>query len=205
MKAAVFISGGGTNMMSLVEAVKSGEIKNTEISLVFSNRADAPGLEKAKMSGIRTLYMNPKDYSSNEEYDKALAEKMNDEGVEVICLAGYMKILTPVFLDTFKGRIMNVHPAFLPSFGGKGYYGLKVHKAVIEYGVKYTGCTVHFVDYGADTGPVILQEPVKVEDNDTPESLQKRVLEKEHELYKKALGLYAEGRLEIKGRRVFVK
>ncbi|HDT15283.1 MAG TPA: phosphoribosylglycinamide formyltransferase [Firmicutes bacterium] len=191
MKAAVFISGGGTNMMSLVEAVKSGEIKNTEISLVFSNRSDAPGLEKAKNEGVSVLYMNPKDYSSNEEYDKALAEKMNDAGAEVICLAGYMKILTPVFLDTFKGRIMNVHPALLPSFGGKGFYGLNVHKAVL--------------DYGADTGPVILQEPVKVEDNDTPESLQKRVLEKEHELYKKALGLYAEGKLEIKGRRVFIK
>jgi len=204
-KFAVFVSGGGTNLQALIDAVDSKYIKDGYIEVVFSNRKDAYGLERAIKHGIKTMFLDPAEFKTPEEYDTYLAQKMNGFGVNLVCLAGYMKILTKAFLDNFKGKVINIHPALLPSFGGKGYYGLKVHQAVIDHGAKVTGVTVHFVDYGADTGPIILQKSVEVGDDDTPESLQKKVLELEHELYKEAVKLFLQNRLIVNGRRVRIK
>jgi len=204
-KFAVFASGGGTNLQELIDAVQSKYIKDGLIEVVFSNKKDAYALERAIKHGIKTLYLDPAEFKTPEEYDTYLAQKMNGFGVCLVCLAGYMKILTKAFIDNFKGKIMNIHPALLPSFGGKGYYGLKVHHAVIEHGSKVTGATVHFVDYEADTGPIILQKSVEVADDDTPETLQKKVLVLEHELYKEAVKLFLQDRLVLKGRRVSIK
>lgn len=201
-RIAVFASGGGTNLQALIDAVESEEIKNGRIIVVFSNRADAFALERANKHKIQTLYMDPKDFKTREEYDKALAEKMNGMMIDLVCLAGYMRILTKVFLDGFKGKIMNIHPALLPSFGGEGMHGMHVHEAVIAHGAKLSGCTVHFVDYGTDTGPIIVQECVAVDDDDTPESLQLKILPYEYAAYKQAVALFCEDKLVIEGRKV---
>ncbi len=204
-KIAVFVSGGGTNLQALIDAVESGYIIGGAIELVFSNKKDAYGLQRAEKHKIKALYLNPKDFASAEEYDKALAGMMNESNIDLVCLAGYMKILTKVFLDNFKGKIINVHPALLPAFGGPGMYGLHVHEAAIAHGVKVSGCTVHFVDYGTDTGPIIIQKAVHVEQGDTPETLQKRILPFEHEAYMEAVKLFCADKLEIKGRHVYIK
>ncbi len=205
IKIAVFISGGGTNLQALIDAINNNYIKEGYIEIVFSNKKDAYGLERAIKSGIKTMFLDPKEFQSREEYDEYLSGKMNSMNIDLICLAGYMRILTEKFLDKFKGKIMNIHPALLPSFGGPGMYGLNVHKAVIESGVKITGCTVHFVDKGVDTGPIIIQKCVPVDDNDTPETLQKKVLEYEHKAYPEAVKLFTEGKLKIEGKIVRIK
>jgi phosphoribosylglycinamide formyltransferase 1 len=204
-RIAVFASGSGSNLQSLIDACNDKYLRDGYIELVFSNKKDAYALERAIKAKIKTLYFDPKEFKTNEDYDQRLAESMNEHKIDIVCLAGYMKILTKKFLDTFKGKIMNIHPALLPSFGGKGYYGLNVHEKVLEYGAKVTGATVHFVDYGADTGPIILQKAVNVEQDDTPETLQKRVLKIEHEIYKEALKYVCQDRCEMKGRRVIIK
>lgn len=201
-KIAVFISGGGSNLQALMDAIKDGYINEGYIEIVFSNKKDAYGLERAIKSGIKTMFLDPKEFSSREEYDEYLSGKMNSMNIDLICLAGYMRILTEKFLDKFRGKIMNIHPALLPSFGGPGMYGLNVHKAVLESGVKITGCTVHFVDKGVDTGPIIIQKCVAVDDDDTPETLQKKVLKYEHQAYPEAVKLFTEGKLKIEGRKV---
>jgi phosphoribosylglycinamide formyltransferase-1 len=202
---AVFISGGGTNLQSLIDAFESGLIRGGRIEMVFSNKKDAFGLERAKKHNIPAIYSAPEDFPSPEEYDSRLAGLLKERGIGLVCLAGYMKILTKAFLDNFNGDIMNVHPALLPSFGGPGMYGMHVHEAVIGSGVKVSGCTVHFVDYGTDTGPIIIQKTVPVGQDDTPQVLQNRILPLEHEAYREAVKLYCEGRLEIKGRKVFIR
>jgi phosphoribosylglycinamide formyltransferase 1 len=203
-RIAVFVSGGGTNLQALIDGIEKDVIKGGKIVVVFSNKKDAFGLERAKKHNIPTLYMKQADYINSEEYDKVLADKMNALSIDVICLAGYMRILTKVFLDNFHGVIMNVHPALLPAFGGPGMYGMHVHEAVLAQGAKVSGCTVHFVDYGTDTGPIILQKTVPVDVNDTPESLQKKILKFEHELYAEALGLYCLDKLKIKDGQVII-
>ncbi|MBN2754233.1 MAG: phosphoribosylglycinamide formyltransferase [Candidatus Goldbacteria bacterium] len=202
VKIAVLVSGGGSNLQSLIDAVESGYIKNGKIELVISNKADAFGLKRAEKHGIKSLFVNPKEFKSPQEYDAHLAKTLNASGINLVCLAGYMKILTKEFIDGFNNPIMNIHPALLPSFGGKGCYGLHVHEKVLEYGAKVTGCTVHFVDYGADTGPIIMQEAVSVSADDTPETLQKKVLVYEHKLYKEAVKLFCEGKIKLEGRIV---
>jgi len=204
-KIAVFVSGSGSNLQAIIDACESGYISKGKIEIVFSNKEDAYGLQRAKKHNIKTLFLSPDDFKTREEYDKVVATKMNELNIDLICLAGYMRILTPVFLDTFKGKIMNIHPALLPEFGGKGMYGIYVHKAVLKAGKKESGCTVHFVDYGTDTGPVILQRKVPVLDGDTPEILQKRVLEQEHLAYKEAIKLFTEDKLEIIQKKVKIK
>lgn len=204
LKIGVFASGGGTNLQSLIDAVEAGCIKGGHIEVVFSNKPGAYALKRAEKHNIKAFCIEPSGFKSAEEYDKKLASEMNRAGIGLVCLAGYMKILKKEFIDGFKGKIMNIHPALLPSFGGKGMYGLRVHEAVIERGCKVTGCTVHFVDYGTDTGPIIIQKAVEVKDNDTPETLQKRVLESEHRAYPEAVRLFASGKLDIQGRRVRV-
>ncbi len=204
-KIAVFVSGGGSNLQSIIDSVKTGYIPNAGVEIVISNKSDAYGLKRAKDAGIEAVFVNPKDFDSRESYDAKLASMTRDKGIDLVCLAGYMKILTPVFIDNFGGPIMNIHPSLLPAFGGPGMHGIHVHEAVIKYGVKVSGCTVHFVDKGVDTGPVIIQKTAPVYHTDTPETLQKRVLELEHIAYTEAVKLFCEDRLEIKGRTVHIK
>jgi len=203
-RIAVFASGGGTNLQALIDAVDKGEIKNGKIEIVFSNKADAFALERAKKQGIPSLYLNPKDFKDRQAYDKELADKMNSMKIDLVCLAGYMKILTGGFINNFNGKIMNIHPALLPAFGGEGMYGLHVHEAVLAHGDKITGCTVHFVDCGTDTGPVILQKKMDVGNAKTPEELQKKVLVYEHAAYKEAVELFCADKLVLEGNEVKV-
>ena len=185
LNIAVLISGGGTNLQSLIDNIDAGNI-NGEIKIVISNKEDAYGLVRAKKAGIEALYINPSGLS-DEEYNKKIIEELENRDIELVVLAGYLKILSKEFIQKYNGKIINIHPSLLPKFGGKGYYGERVHKAVLESGEKVTGATVHFVDEGTDTGPIILQETVEVKEDDTVESLQKRVLELEHRLLPEAV------------------
>ncbi len=204
LKIGVLISGSGTNLQSLIDNTEKGFI-NAEISVVISDRENAYGLERARQHDIDAVCLNRKKYNSLENYNDAIIEELRSHGVDLVVLAGYLKILSPEFIKSYRNKIINIHPSLIPSFSGKGYYGLKVHEAVISYGVKVSGATVHFVDEDADTGPVILQKTVEVEYNDTPESLQQRVLKIEHEILPLAVKYFCEGRLEITGRKVKIK
>lgn len=200
-KIGVLISGGGTNLQILIDNIKKGYI-NGSIKLIISNKEDAFGLERAKKADIEAIYINPTLYKNAVDYDRKLIEEFKKRDIELIVLAGYLKILSREFVVEYRDRIINIHPSLIPSFCGKSFYGKRVHKAVLDYGCKITGATVHFVDENTDTGPVILQEPVKVYDYDTVESLQKRVLEAEHKILSKAVKLFCEGKLKIEGRHV---
>ncbi|RLE09393.1 MAG: phosphoribosylglycinamide formyltransferase [Candidatus Aminicenantes bacterium] len=197
-KIAVFLSGRGSNFLAIHEAVKSGKI-NGDIVLVFSNKKDAPGLQHARERGLETFYLNPKNFASREAYDAQAAEEVQKRGVDLICLAGYMRILTPGFCQQFMYRMMNIHPALLPAFPG-----LHVQKKALEWGVRYSGATVHFVTPEVDMGPIILQAVVPVKQDDTEETLSARILKEEHKIYPEAVRLYFEGKLEVRGRRVFI-
>jgi len=197
-KVAVFLSGRGSNFLAIHEAVKKGDI-NADISLVFSNKKEAPGLLNAKKRDLETLYLNPKEFDSKEDYDNKICDEVKKKDIDLICLAGYMKILTPGFCNEFENQIMNIHPALLPSFPG-----LHVQKKALDWGVRYSGATVHFVTADVDMGPIILQAVVPVLQDDTEESLSDRILEQEHKIYPKAMQLYFEGKLFIKGRKVFI-
>ena len=198
----VLISGGGTNLQALIDGVNSGTIKG-KIRVVISNRKDAYGLERARKANIESIFIDPKGYS-HEKYCNVLLEELKKRDVELVVLAGFLKVLSREFVNEYKNRIINIHPSLIPSFSGQGYYGEKVHQAVLDYGVKYTGATVHFVDEGADTGPIILQEVVKVDNEDTVESLREKVLKVEHKILVEAVRLYCEGRLGLKGRKVII-
>ncbi|HOW23841.1 MAG TPA: phosphoribosylglycinamide formyltransferase [Sedimentibacter sp.] len=200
----VLISGSGTNLQSLIDNIEKGNIKGT-IKVVISNRRDAYGLERAKKHGIDAVYIRQKDFESFEDFNKAIIDVLKAHEVELVVLAGYLKILTPQFIEEYKNRIINIHPSLIPAFCGKGYYGIRVHEEVINYGVKISGATVHFVDEGADTGPIIIQEAVEVTEEDTAESLQAKVLKIEHKILPLAVKYYCEGRLQIEGRRVLIK
>ena len=176
IKIAVLVSGGGTNLQALIDAQNNGIIKSGVISLVISNKEYAYALERAKNAGIKTCVVLKKNYSCQDDFEEAIIGALKENGIEFIVLAGFMCILTKRFTDEFKGRIINVHPSLIPSFCGKGYYGLKVHEEALRYGVKVTGATVHFVNEVADGGEIILQKAVNISKNDTPETLQKRVM-----------------------------
>lgn len=197
-KIAVFISGRGSNFMAIHDAVEAGKI-NAEIALVFSNKKSAPGLEEAGRRGLNTLHINPKDFPSHEEYDRTLAEEVKKRNIDLICLAGYMKILSPAFCRAFENKILNIHPALLPSFPG-----LHVQQKAIDWGVRYSGATVHFVTADVDMGPIVLQAAVPVYQDDTAETLSGRILKEEHKIYPEAVRLYFDGRLEVRGRRVLI-
>lgn len=199
LKIGVLISGGGTNLQALIDNIDAGNIDG-EIQLIVSNKKDAYGLTRGKLSGIDTLYLDPKEYKTPKEYDLKLLEEFKKSKVDLIVLAGYLRILSKDFIREFKNRIINIHPSLIPSFCGDGYYGDKVHRAVLDYGCKYTGVTVHFVDEGTDTGPIILQEVVKVEEDDDIHILKERVLKIEHEILPKAVGLFCDGRIVLDGR-----
>jgi phosphoribosylglycinamide formyltransferase-1 len=197
---AVMVSGGGTNLQSLIEAELPAKIV-----CVISSREGAYALTRAETAGIPTRVIQKKDYQTKEEFDRANLSALRDCGAEFVVLAGYMQILGEGLVEAFKNRIINVHPALIPSFCGMGYYGLHVHEAVLAYGVKVTGATVHLVDGGADTGPIILQEAVDVLPGDTPEVLQKRVMQSEHRLLPRAVRLMSEDKLSVSGRIVTIQ
>jgi len=197
-RVAVFLSGRGSNFMAIRDAVLKGEI-GADIGLVLSNKADAPGLLKAREWGLETLFLDPKLFASREDYDRAIIKELVARGVDLVCLAGYMKVLTPELCDAFKHRIVNIHPALLPAFPG-----LHVQQKAIEWGVRFSGCTVHFVAAEVDMGPIILQAAVPVRQDDTEDTLAARILVEEHRIYPEAVKLYFEGRLEVRGRRVFI-
>ncbi len=201
IRIGVLVSGGGTNLQAIIDATKKGEI-NGEVVLVISSKRDAYSLERARKHGIEGIYIGRRDFSDNDAFSKAMADELEKRGVMLVCLAGFLKKLSPNFVKMFKDRIMNIHPALLPLFGGEGLYGHYVHEAVLKSGVKVSGCTVHFVDEEYDKGPIILQQDVPVIEGDTPESLAARILKEEHKIYPKAIRLFAEGRLKIEGRRV---
>ena len=177
LRVAVLVSGGGTNLQAIIDAVKDGTITNTELVAVISNNANAYALTRAKENGIEALCISPKDYADRADFHKALLEKINELKVDLNVLAGYLVKIPEEMVHQYSHRIINIHPSLIPSFCGVGYYGLHVHEAVLEKGVKVTGATVHYVDEGMDTGEIIAQKPVMVEEGDTPEILQKRVME----------------------------
>lgn len=177
LRVAVMVSGGGTNLQAIIDAVKSGEVTNTELVAVISNNADAYALTRAKENGIAAYCISPKDYADRESFNDALLEKVNSLQVDLIVLAGFLVRIPEKMVHQYSHRIINIHPSLIPSFCGVGYYGLRVHEAALEKGVKVTGATVHYVDEGMDTGEIIFQKPVMVEEGDTPEVLQRRVME----------------------------
>ncbi len=197
-RLAVLLSGRGSNFMAIREAVASGAI-DAEIALVLSNKADAPGLLKAREWGLETLFLDPKLFASREDFDRAAIREIEARRIDLVCLAGYMRVLTPGLCEAFEYRIVNIHPALLPSFPG-----LHVQQKAIDWGVRFSGCTVHFVAAEVDMGPIILQAVVPVLQNDTEDTLAARILVEEHKIYPEAVRLYFEGRLEVRGRRVFV-
>lgn len=205
LKIAVLVSGGGTNLQAIIDAITGGVITNTEIAMVISNQPRAYALERAKNHGIPGVCISPKDYPSREEFHKALTEKLIDLGVDLVVLAGYLVAIPEMMVKAFPNKIINIHPSLIPSFCGTGYYGLKVHEGVLDRGVKVTGATVHFVDCGMDTGPIILQKAVEVQDNDTPAVLQRRVMEQaEWVILPKAINLIANGRVTVNNGRVTI-
>ncbi len=198
-RIAVFLSGRGSNFLAIHDAVKTGAV-NGEITVVFSNRKAAQGLAAAEERGLSTLYLRPKDYATREEYDRQIVREMQEREIDLICLAGYMKILTPVLCRAYENRIINIHPALLPSFPG-----LHVQQKAIDWGVRYSGATVHFVVPDVDMGPIILQAVVPVLQDDDEDALSARILVEEHKIYPEAVKLYFEGKLEVQGnRRVYI-
>lgn len=204
LKIAVLVSGGGTNLQSIIDSINLGNI-NGKIEVVISNKIDAYGLERARLNNIDAVYVNAKDYEDIEAFNDKIINELTKRNIDLVVLAGYLKILSQKFISTFRNKIINVHPSLIPSFCGKGFYGIKVHEEAIKYGVKVSGATVHFVDENADTGPIILQDVVFIDDNDTAESLQKKVLQIEHIILPKAVKLYCEGKIQITDRKVKVK
>ena len=186
-KIIVLVSGSGTNLQAVIDAIKTNEIENVEISMVISNKQDAFALKRAEKEGIPTCFINPKEFSDNTQYDKKLTEIISKYNPDLIILAGYTRILTNQFINSFKNKIINIHPSLLPAFGGKGMYGQKVHEAVLKSKVKESGCTVHLVTENLDAGPVIAQKKVPVADSDTVKTLSERVLKEEHKLLVEAI------------------
>ena len=196
LKVAVLVSGGGTNLQAIIDAVSTGVITNTEISLVISNNQNAYALKRAKNAGIASMCISPKDYESREKFHVALTETLKNAGVDLVVLAGYLVAIPEMLVKEFPNKIINIHPSLIPSFCGVGYYGLKVHEAALSRGVKVTGATVHFVDCGMDTGPIILQKAVEVQTGDTPEVLQRRVMEQaEWVILPRAIDMIANGKV----------
>ncbi len=202
MKSIVVLaSGRGTDLQSILDAIESGYIKNARVTAVVSNNKDAYALERAKKHSAEPIYIDHRG-KSREEHEKEIIEAIEPFKPDLIVLAGYMRSLTPYFVNHYRWKIINIHPALLPLFGGKGFYGERVHKAVLESGMKVSGCSVHFVTEDIDGGPIILQRCVPVKDDDTVETLAARVLEQEHKCLPEAVKLFLEGRLRVEGRRV---
>lgn len=200
-KLGVLVSGSGTNLQAILDATRDGVLRGVaEVVIVISNRDDAKALDRARAAGARAEVLAPRGFASRDAYDEALVARLGAHGVEIVCLAGFMRVVGPRLLAAFPGRVLNIHPALLPSFPG-----LHAQERAWEHGVKVSGCTVHFVDEGVDTGPIILQVAVPVRDDDDAETLRRRILVEEHRAYPEAIRLLCEGRLSRAGRRVVVK
>jgi len=205
VRIAVLVSGGGTNLQALIDAQSRGELKNGRIAAVLSSRPDAYALERAARAGIPGYVAARKDYPSSQAMTAALVDKLKGLDIDLVVLAGFMVILTGEMVRAFPNAILNVHPALIPSFCGAGYYGLHVHEAALAYGVKLTGATVHFVNEEPDGGPIVLQKAVEILEGDTPEVLQRRVMEQaEWHILPQAVSLFCEGRLRVEGRIVHI-
>lgn len=203
VKIAVLVSGGGTNLQALIDAQHRGEIVNGEITAVIASKPGVYALERAEKAGIPGYVVARKDYGSAQEMTVALVEKLRELQIDLVVLAGFMTIITSEMVEAYPNAILNVHPALIPSFCGAGYYGLHVHEKALEYGVKVSGATVHFVSEECDGGPIVLQKAVAVEDGDTPETLQRRIMEQaEWVILPQAVSLFCQGRLQVEGRRV---
>lgn len=193
LKIGVLVSGGGTNLQAVLDAIESGQIAGAEVKVVISNNQNAYALKRAKSHGIDAFCISPGDFQEREAFNNALLEKVDEYRLDLIVLAGFLVTIPPGMVQQYRNRIINIHPSLIPSFCGKGYYGLKVHEAVLERGVKITGATVHYVDEGTDTGPILLQKAVEVHEGDTPESLQKRVMEEaEWKILPQAIAMIAD-------------
>jgi len=202
IKVGVLASGNGTNLQAILDATQAPKSIGARVAVVISNEPQAFALERARKMGVDAVVVNHRDFDTRERFEEKLIEELDSREVDLVCLAGFMRILTPFFVRHYQGRMMNIHPALLPLFGGKGFYGDKVHRAALESGMKFSGCTVHFVTEETDGGPIILQAVVPILDDDTAETLAGRIHKKEHEIYPEAVKLFAEGRLEVTGKRV---
>ena len=206
LKIAVLVSGGGTNLQAIIDKIAEGVITNTEIAVVISNNKNAYALERAKQAGIEAVCVSPKDYENREQFNQEFLKTLDSYQVDLVVLAGFLVVIPPAMIQKYENRIINIHPSLIPSFCGTGYYGLKVHEGALARGVKVTGATVHFVDEGTDTGPIILQKAVEVEQGDTPEGLQRRVMEQaEWKILPKAIDLIANGRVTVENNLVTIR
>ncbi len=205
LKLAVLVSGGGTNLQAIMDAIDQGLISEARIRTVISNNADAYALERARNYGVEGLLLSPKDFESRDDFHQALLDALLEREIDLVVLAGYLVVVPPMVIKAFENRIINIHPSLIPSFCGTGCYGLHVHEKALERGVKVSGATVHFVDEGTDTGPIILQKPVAVHQDDTPAVLQKRIMEEaEWVILPKAIDLIARGKVHVNGRKVII-
>ncbi len=197
LRVGVMVSGGGTNLQAILDSIDNGTIRNVRVEVVISNNRNAYALERARNHGIEAVCVSPRDYESREQFNAAFLEKVNEYQLDLIVLAGFLVAIPAAMIQEYRNRIINIHPSLIPSFCGVGYYGLKVHEAALKRGVKVTGATVHFVDEGTDTGPILLQKPVEVKPDDTPEVLQRRVMEEaEWILLPKAIDMIANGEIK---------
>lgn len=206
LKIAVLVSGGGTNLQAIIDGIENGTITNTEIAAVISNNKNAYALERAKKHQIPAVCISPKDYETREEFNQALLNEIQSFKTDLVVLAGCLVVIPEIMVKAYPNKIINVHPSLIPAFCGTGYYGLKVHEAALERGVKVTGATVHFVDGGTDTGPIILQKAVEVHEGDTPKALQQRVMEEaEWVIMPRAIDLIANGKVTVEDGHVKIK
>lgn len=205
LNVVVLVSGGGTNLQAIIDAVENGTITNTKIAGVISNNKNAYALERAEKHGIANCCISPKDYADRATFNQKFLEKIDELNPDLIVLAGFLVVIPPEMIAKYRNQIINIHPSLIPSFCGTGYYGLKVHEAALARGVKVVGATVHFVDEGTDTGPIILQKAVEVEEGDTPEVLQRRVMEQaEWKILPKAIDLIANGKVKVEDGRTHI-
>ena len=206
LRLGVLVSGGGTNLQAVLDSIEKGEVTNARIEVVISNNHGAYALERAKKHGINALCISPRQYTDREEFHRALLNCLRENQVDLVVLAGFLVAIPPVIVEAFPNRIINIHPSLIPSFCGVGYYGLHVHEAALKRGVKVTGATVHFVDTGTDTGPIILQKAVEVKAEDTPKILQQRVMEQaEWVILPRAIDLIANGKVTVTDGKVSIE
>ena len=205
LKIAVLVSGGGTNLQAILDAIDAGTITNTQVAVVISNNAGAYALERARAKGIEAVCISPKDYDDRAAFNDAFLERLNQYEVDLVVLAGFLVVIPEKMIAQYRNRIINIHPSLIPSFCGTGFYGLKVHEQALARGVRVTGATVHFVDEGTDTGPIILQKAEEVQQGDTPKVLQQRVMEQaEWKILPQAINLIAQGRVRVVDGRVHI-
>ena len=206
LNIAVLVSGGGTNLQAIIDRIEDGTVKNTVIRTVICNNPKAKALERAERHGIEAVCISPKQYETRDDFNRALLNAIDERGIDLIVLSGFMVVVPPMIIQKYRNRIINIHPSLIPSFCGKGYYGLHVHEAALKKGVKVSGATVHFVDEGTDTGPIIMQKAVEVKPDDTPEVLQRRIMEEaEWKIMPAVIDAIAAGRVHVKDGKAWIE